>query len=502
MDINAGLQDLRNRLGEVSDIHSAIALLQWDQETYMPPKGAEARSWQLATLSALEHRLFTSEGLGKLLRQLHERADALDEADAVLVEVALYDYDRAATLPEDFVHTFAAEQSKALAVWVDARKASDFSMFRPNLERLVALARQKAEYLGYEESPYDALLGDYERSMTTAEVKRLFAGLATRQSRLVENIMAAGQPELPWLTGPWDESAQWAFSLRVLKDMGYDFEAGRQDSSIHPFSVHFDTLDVRVTTRAAKETLFSCLMSSIHEGGHALYMQGHAERDRRTLLCDAPSLAMHESQSRLWENVIGRSLPFWRHYVPVMRDYFPGQLDTVTPEEVYAAVNLAKPSLIRVDADECTYNLHIIIRFELEVALIEGSLDPGDVPEAWNAKVREYLGLDVPDDARGCLQDIHWAHGAFGYFPTYALGNLYAAQLFNAMLEQLPGLWESVEQGDFRPILAWLRANVHVHGRRKLAREVLRDATGAELSPEPYLAYLNHKFGALYGLES
>jgi carboxypeptidase Taq len=229
-------------------------------------------------------------------------------------------------------------------------------------------------------------------------------------------------------------------------------------------------------------------------------MQGHAERDRRTLLCDAPSLAMHESQSRMWENVIGRSLPFWRHYLPVMRDFFPGQLDTVTPEEVYAAVNLAKPSLIRVDADECTYNLHIIIRFELEVALIEGSLDPSSVPEAWNSKVREYLGLEVPDDARGCLQDIHWAHGAFGYFPTYALGNLYAAQLFNAMLEQVPGLWESVEQGDFRPMLAWLRTNVHVHGRRKLARELLRDATGADLSPEPYIAYLNHKFGALYSL--
>ena len=500
VSMDGDLQELRRKLGEVSDVHNAIALLQWDQETCMPPKGAEARSWQLATLSALEHRLFTAERLGNLLRELHARADALEAADAALVEVALYDYDRATKLPEDFVHTFAQEQSQALAVWVDAHETSDFQRFRPNLERLLALARQKAEYLGYTESPYDALLGEYERGMTTAEVKRLFAGLAAEQSRLVERIVAAGQPALPWLAGDWDESAQWAFSLRVLEDMGYDFEAGRQDPSIHPFSIYFDTCDVRVTTRATREALFSCLMSSIHEGGHALYMQGHAEDDRRTLLCDAPSLGMHESQSRMWENVIGRSLPFWRHYFPVMRGFFPGRLDTVAPEDVYAAVNLAKPSLIRVEADECTYNLHIIIRFELEVALIEGDLDVDGIPAAWNAKVRQYLGLDVPDDAHGCLQDIHWAHGAFGYFPTYALGNLYAAQLFNAMRQQIPDLWGSVERGDFGPLLSWLRANVHVHGRRKLARQLLHDITGAELSPEPYIAYLNDKFGALYGL--
>ncbi|MFO7975379.1 MAG: carboxypeptidase M32, partial [Candidatus Hydrogenedentota bacterium] len=477
------LEELRRKLGEISDIHNAIALLQWDQETYMPPKGAEARSFQLATLSALKHRLLTTESMGNLLHDLRSKSDPLDLADAELVEIAWYDYDRATKLPEDFVHTFAAEQSKALEVWTKARQTSDFSLFRPNLEVLVQLARQKAEYFGYEESPYDALIEEFERGMTSAELKRIFNGLAPKQSGLVERIVQAGRPDLPWLTGTWEESAQWDFSLEVLRDMGYDFEAGRQDKSVHPFSTYFDTRDVRITTRLSEKALFSSLMSSIHEGGHALYMQGHADRDRRTLLCDAPSLGMHESQSRMWENMIGRSLPFWRHYLPVLRGYFPGRLDQVAPEDIYAAVNIVEPSLIRVEADECTYNLHIIIRFELEAALIEGELAVDDIPEAWNAKVKDYLGLDVPDDAHGCLQDIHWSHGAFGYFPTYALGNLYAAQFFDTMIEQIPDLWEKVTAADFAPILGWLREHIHVHGRRKPAPELVRDVTGRDLSP-------------------
>jgi len=497
---NADVQELRRKLGEVSDVHNAVALLQWDQETCMPPKGAEARGHQLATLSAIKHRLFTAESLGTLLRELYARSDRLDPGDAKLVEVTLYDYDRATKLPEDFVHTVAAEQSRALEVWVEARRVSDFALFRPNLNTLVQLARQKAEYFGYQESPYDALLEEFERGMTAAELNRIFGILAPEQSALVKRIVNAGQPDLPWLSGNWDESDQWDFSLRVLRDMGYDFEAGRQDRSVHPFSTCFDTRDVRVTTRLSEKALFSSLMSSMHEGGHALYMQGHAERDRRTFLCDAPSLGMHESQSRMWENMVGRSLPFWRHYLPVMRGYFPGRFDGVSPEDVYAAINLVQPSLIRVEADECTYNLHVIIRFELEVALIEGGLGVDEVPEAWNAKVNQYLGLHVPDDAHGCLQDIHWSHGAFGYFPTYALGNLYAAQLFETMLEQVPDLWGCVERANFAPVLAWLRDNIHVHGRRKLAHELVRDITGKDPAPDAYLAYLESKFGALYNL--
>lgn len=501
MNIAEKMEVLRNRLAEVCDVRSAVSLLHWDQETYMPPKGAEGRGRQLATLSAIEHRLFTASEVGALLEELAERMDRLEPDDAALADVALYDYRIATRLPEAFVQEFAEEQSRAHGAWVQARRESRFDLFEPNLEKLVALLRRKADYLGYQDSPYDALLELFERGMTTARLRTLFGELAARQSALIERIMNAPRhPDLSWLDGEWDEQTQWELSLDVLRDMGYDFEAGRQDRSVHPFSTIFDVHDVRVTTRTDPRLLFACLTGSIHEGGHALYMQGHQERDRRTPLCDAPSLGMHESQSRMWENMIGRSLPFWKHYAPAMRARFPGRLDGVAPEDFHAAINRVTPSLIRVEADECTYNLHIILRFEIETALIEGALRVADVPEAWNAKMKEYLGLDVPDDANGCLQDIHWAHGAMGYFPTYALGNLYAAQIFEAILRELPDLWAQVEEARFAPLREWLRERIHRLGRRRNAPDLVRDLTGREPEPGAYLGYLENKYGALYGL--
>ena len=492
---------LRERLGSVMDVRFATAVLQWDQEVNMPPRGAEGRGQQLATLSALAHRLFTDPEVGALLDSLSARRVTLSPEDASLVDVTRYDYLRATRLPESFVHEFTRECSRAYEVWVRARSESNFSLFLPRLERLVELSRQKADLLGYEGSPYNALLEEFERGMTTEQLKPLFAEVAAAQSQLVQRIAESPhQPDLSWLDGTWDERPKWDFSLRVLKDMGYDLEAGRQDKSVHPFSTQFDLYDVRVTTRFDPKELFSGLMGSIHEGGHALYMQGHAPEDRRTPLLDGASLGMHESQSRMWENVVGRSLAFWRHYLPVLRGYFPGRLDTVTPEEVCRAVNHVQRSLIRVEADECTYNLHIILRFEIEVGLIEGTLKVSEVPEAWNAKMKEYLGLDVPDDTHGCLQDIHWSHGAFGYFPTYALGNLYAAQLLETIERDIPGLWKQIEEGRFATLLEWLRDHIHRHGRRKLAPELLRDITGANLDWKPYYRYLEAKYGPLYGL--
>jgi carboxypeptidase Taq len=476
--------------------------MQWDQEVFMPPKGGPARGRQLATLSALAHRMFVSEEVGGLLKDLQEASDSLTPDNASMVSESLYDFERAQKLPERFVQRFAEEQSKAYAAWVEAREASDFKKFQPHLETLLGLLLEKADYLGYEGSPYNAHLEDYERGMTAEQLNPLFAELAPKQSALVERIMAApgGGQMPPFVEQDWDETAQWDMTMRVLKDMGYDFDAGRQDKSVHPFTTNFDLFDVRVTTRIHVRELFSGLTGSIHEGGHALYEQGFQEKDQRTVLAEAPSLGIHESQSRMWENVIGRSMPFWKHYTPVLSKFFPGQLDGVTSEEIYRAINHVSPSLIRVEADECTYNLHVMLRFDIELALLEGRMKVSEVPEAWNAKVKEYLGQDVPDDAQGCLQDIHWSHGAMGYFPTYALGNLYAAQLFEKISEDIPELWTQVEQAEFGPLLDWLRGHVHQHGRRKSATEIVSDATGKEPDAEAFLRYLESKYGALYGV--
>lgn len=495
------LDDFRERLGEVFDVRSALALLHWDQEVYMPPKAGSARGRQLATLSALEHRLFTSKEMGRLLSELSTIVDRLDPDDAQLVAETRYDYERATRLPEAFVHRFAEEQSKAYLAWVRARKQSDFPLFRPHLGTMVELLRQRADYLGYEGSPYNALLEDYERGMTIELLRPIFDDLVPRQQALVARIAGAADPsEFAWLDQEWNEQAQWDFSLRVLRDMGYDFEAGRQDKSVHPFTTNFDLYDVRVTTRINSRDLFSGLMGSIHEGGHALYEQGFQTKDQRTTLAQAPSLGIHESQSRLWENLIGRSRAFWEHYTPVLRQQYPGKLDGVTSDKIYRAVNRVQPSLIRVEADECTYNLHVVLRFEIEVALIEGRMGVDEVPEAWNAKMKEYLGVIVSDDARGCLQDIHWSHGSMGYFPTYALGNLYGAQLFEKITADIPDLWTHVAEGDFRPLLTWLRRRVHQYGRRKTAVDIVRDATGAAPGPQAFLRHLERKFSAIYRL--
>jgi carboxypeptidase Taq len=497
---HAQLEEFRKKMGEVVDINAALAVLQWDQEVYMPPKAGEARGQQLATLSALAHRIFTDTKVGSLISALAN--DTSLDADAKkLVDETQHDYEYAKKLPEKFVETFALEQSKAYDAWVEARKTADFKTFQPHLERLVELLKQKAEYFGYEDSPYNGLLDEYERGMSVKRLRIIFDELAEKQSALVKRIVQSPhQPDTGWLDQTWDVDKQWDLTVDVLKDMGYDFEAGRQDKSVHPFSTSFDLYDVRVTTRLHEKELFSALTGSMHEGGHALYEQGFRPEDRRSVLAQAPSLGIHESQSRMWENMIGRSLPFWKHYTGACQAKFKGQLDSITPEQMHRAINRVEPTFIRVEADECTYNLHVILRFEIEVALIEGEIEVADVPAVWNEKMKSYLGLDVPDDARGCLQDIHWSHGAMGYFPTYALGNLYAAQLFEKIEKDTPTLWQDVEAGEFGPLLSWLREHVHQYGRRKMAEGIVCDATGLEPSPGPYLRYLEGKYSALYEL--
>ena len=498
-DFQSLYAQLVEKLGEVVDIRHALALLQWDQEVYMPPKGAFARGLQLATLSGLEHRLFTDTETRGLVDALRDHTDVLSPEQAALVRETAHDLDRAVKIPESLVRLFAEAQSRAYEEWVEARRASDFKRFQPHLKTMVDLSREKAEFLGYEESPYDALLDEYERGMTASKLRPIFDALAARQSALVARIAESPHhPDTSWLGQDWNEVTQIQFCEEVLRDMGYDFGAGRQDKSVHPFTTTFDVQDVRITTRVNPRDFLSALSSSVHEGGHALYEQGLPVDFRRTPLADAPSLGLHESQSRLWENIIGRSHHFFRHYLPRLQQLFPGQLDQVSSADLYRAANRVAPSLIRVDADECTYNLHVILRFEIETALIEGSIRPEHVPELWNSKMRVYLGVNVPDDAHGCLQDIHWSHGSFGYFPTYALGNLYSAQLMEQARKDIPDLWGGVERGDFFELLLWMRTYVHRHGRVKNAAEIIEAATGRPPSPEPFLRYLEEKYAVLY----
>ncbi len=496
----AGLDELRTKLAEVFDVRAAVGLLNWDQEVNMPPKAADARGQQLGTLSSIAHRLFTDRSIGELLKRLYgPHGLAADEAK--LVSETAYDYGRATKLPESFVARFAEATSRGFQSWIRAKKASDFKLFRPELETLVELCRERAELMGYEDSPYNALLEDYERGLRVEALRPMFATLAQRQSALIARIVKSPkQADLAWLDQKWDTSKQWDFTLRLLKDMGYDFDAGRQDKAEHPFTSEFDLFDVRVTTHVYEDNLFAGMMASLHEGGHALYEQGLRVEDRRTPLGQAVSLGIHESQSRMWENLVGQSRAFWSHYGEVLRGFFPEEMKSVTPDQLYRSVNHVEPTLRRLEADECTYNLHIILRFEIEVDLIEGRLKTAEVPERWAALMKQYLGLDVPDDAQGCLQDVHWSHGAFGYFPTYTLGNVYGAQLFEQIQRDLPALWEQIGQGNFCALLSWLREKVHRVGRRKLPAEIVRDATGKDPGVEPYLRYLETKYGALYGL--
>ncbi len=500
MNLEERVLQLRTRLGEICDVSATVSMLHWDQQTYMPPKAGEGRGKQIATLSALRHRLFTSSEMTHLLESFRDDLENLPDDSRPLVEVTLYDFDRDAKLPEDFVQELAQSESNAFEAWVQAHERSEYSIFQPHLEKLVDLQKRKTDYLGFEGESYNALLEGYERGMTTERVSAVFQEIGHAQSELVQAISETEPPSYHWLAQVWKQQNQWDFGMKVLSDIGYNFSSGRQDLSAHPFTTTFGPQDVRVTTRVHEDDLFSALMSTLHEGGHALYEQGFEEADERTFLAEAASLGIHESQSRMWENMIGRSLPFWEHYLLYFRQSFPGQLDSVDAIDVYKAINRVERSLIRVEADECTYNLHVILRFELEREMLSGNLKPRDLPEAWNAKIEKYLGIPVPDDANGCLQDVHWSSASFGYFPTYALGNLYAAQLFEKILEEIPDFWSHIESGDFKPLLSWLRDRVHRHGRRLTTPEIIQQATGSELESQPYINYLKNKYEPLYGI--
>ena len=501
--MSTSLEQLKERLAQVSDLGAAAAVLGWDQQVNMPPGGSDARAHHLATVTALAHSLFVADETGQLLEEAAAETAGLpdDSDDASLVRVARREYEKLRRVPESLVAERARAFALAFEAWVQARAESDFAHFRPHLERVVDLSIQYAQALGYEDCLYDALLDRYEPEMKTAQVAQVFEELKTSLIPLVQAITERGKPVDDTIFGQeYPEQAQWDFGLLVLRDMGFDFEHGRQDRSPHPFTTGFSPHDVRITTRILPDHFQSALFGTIHEGGHALYDQGMRIEIGRTPLFDGVSFGVHESQSRLWENIVARSRDFWTHYLPRLREFFPQQLAGVDLDTFYRAINKVEPSLIRVEADEVTYNLHIFLRFELEQELLEGRLAVADLPQAWNAKMKEYLGIRPPNDAQGVLQDVHWSGGSMGYFPTYALGNLLSVQFYNQALEEMPDLPEQIARGQFGALLTWLRDNIHTHGKKFTPTELVKRVTGGEMSAAPFLAYLQEKYTGIYGL--
>jgi carboxypeptidase Taq len=482
-----------NRLGAVK------AALEWDQETQLPPAGVEERAEQLAVLEGLIHDLRTGSVMGRLTSELAEATIASTE-DRALVRWLRRDFDRATRLPKELVERSARLVGTSQPAWAKARKASDFAAFAPYLEQLVGVAREKAELLGYADHPYDALLEDYEPGTTSAEVKAVFDGLEDGVADLVRRIAVRTQVDSSFLSRRYPREIQEKVVKQVSADIGFDGQAGRLDTSTHPFCTTLGPRDVRITTRYDENFLNMALYGVIHETGHALYEQGVDASFGATALGGGVSLGIHESQSRFWENLIGRSRPFVERYLPRFREAYPESLGDIDADRFYRGINRVEPSFIRVEADEVTYSLHIILRFRLELALLDGSLAARDVPDAWNAEFVRLFGITPPDDAHGCLQDVHWAMGGLGYFPTYTLGNLYAAQFFDTLKTAVPDWDALVTRGEFGPILGWLRTNIHRHGRVYPAGELCQRVTGQGLNPRYFLDYLNAKFGAIYGL--
>lgn len=504
------LEPLRTRLREIQHLASAGAVLSWDQETYMPSGAGQTRAEQLATLQGLAHQMFTSSETEALLagwldpatETIRDSAEGSgDERSQALLREVWRDFSRAKKLPTEFVKRLGKECSIAQQVWAEARKRSDFGSFLPHLRTLVALKKEEAHYLGFTGTPYNALLDAYEPGMTVETLIPLFTELKERLVLLLNRIqIAPNKPDEGILYRRYDKDRQVALSRRVLEAMGYDFARGRLDLSTHPFTTAFHPTDVRLTTRVYEEELPACLFSCIHEGGHGLYEQGLNPDWYGTPLGEAVSMGIHESQSRFWENCIGRSRPFWQHYYPILQETFPEQLKDVDLDRFYRAINTVKPSLIRVEADELTYNLHIMLRVELELDLMEDRLRVEELPESWNTKMKAYLGIVPRDDGEGVLQDVHWSLGAFGYFPTYTLGNLYAAQLYEQARQELPDLDEKIAAGQLATIRIWLREKVHQWGRLYTPHDLVLNATGTPLSPKPFLAYLTAKVQDVYSL--
>ena len=494
---------LKARLGEIHNLDMIAGLVGWDQQTYMPPGGAEAKASQMATLSRLGHEMFVSDETGRLIEDAAAEVEgmAYDSDEASLIRVIREDYTEQTKLPTELVAELTRQTALAHEVWANARQGNDFRAFQPALEKIVELTIRQAEYLGYQDEPYDALLNQYERGITAKQVKAIFDEHKPELVQLIADVRAnADAVSDAVLHQPFDVDKQRTFGLNVVQKYGYDLTRGRQDVAVHPFCTHFSRNDVRITTRFNPEWLNPALFGTMHEAGHAMYEQGIAPALEGSPLASGASLAVHESQSRMWENVVGRSKGFWSWALPQLKATFPDQLGSVDLDTFYKAINKVQPSYIRVEADEATYNLHIMLRFELESEMVAGRLNIADLPEEWNDRFEAFFGITPESDTLGVLQDVHWSSGLIGYFPTYALGNLLAAQYYNQALKAHPSIPDEIASGQFDTLRGWLNTNIHQHGRKFTSEELTRRVTGESIQSRDYIQYLKTKFSDVYGL--
>ena len=498
--MNTNYANYKERMQKIGDVIFSAALGHWDKETKMPPKGNAFRARQSATLMGIAHELFIDEKFADLLKNLSEDK-SLSKDEATNVKETLKEFRMRKKYPTEFVETLSNAISNAYQSWQTAKKENNFNLYIPALKKMIELKKQEAEILGYAHHPYDALLDQYEPGAKTAEVETLFNDVKLQLVNFVREISNAPQNRNDFMFYNYDLNKQWDFSLDLLKQMGFDFQRGRQDKSTHPFTVHFSPDDVRVTTRMQENNISDIIWCTIHEGGHALYEQGLKPENYGLPAGEYISLGIHESQSRLWENNVGRSLPYWKSNFPKLKNYFPELLKEVNAEDFYKAMNFVKPSLIRTNADELTYHCHILIRFEIEKALIEGSIKVKDLREVWNAKYFDYFGLKVPSDAEGVVQDIHWAHGSIGYFPTYSLGSFYAAQFFATAKKTIPDLENQIESGNLIPLHQWLKENIYQYGKLYTADEICIKLTGEKLNFKYFMNYAKEKYSKIYKME-
>ncbi|GAB7019335.1 carboxypeptidase M32 [Halostagnicola bangensis] len=492
---------LEERVERISNVGNAAGILRWDQEVIMPEAGTPARAKQLSTLSSLSHELLTAEETGQLLEELEAASDELSGDQRAVVREVRRTHDRATSVPQELVEEISETTSNAHPTWTQAREEDDFEQFAPTLEKLVELKREYAAHIDPDADPYAVLFAEYEPYLDLETAEEILERLRDELVPLIEAIDDSDAAlATDAFSGQFDDDDQEALARDVLDALGYDWSRGRLDTAPHPFSSGTQ-FDARVTTRFDEEDLLGSITSVIHEFGHANYTIGLPDEEYGTPLGESRDLSVHESQSRLWENHVGRSRPFWEHFLPTARERFP-ELEEVSPQEAYEAANqVYDDNLIRVEADELTYHLHIVIRFEIERALISGDLEVEDVPEVWNDKYEEYLGVRPETDAEGCLQDIHWSHGSFGYFPTYSLGSVLAAQLYAAAEDELGDLDDRTRDGEFDDLNGWLRENVHAHGKRYTTPDLIEEATGESFTADYFLEYVDSKYGALYDLE-